>query len=67
MKILNGSRPNGLRQYRYFIYSVFFAAEAWSTLHGKAFYETALYSVALAASIFLGVLQLCGWGARKAE
>jgi len=39
----------------------------WFSLRGKISYEAILYSIALAASLFLAVLTLSGWGTKKPE
>lgn len=57
-----------LARYHYFIYALFFGVQAWFSLHRKiVVYEAILYSVALAASLFLAVMTLSGWGTKKPE
>ena len=56
-----------LDRHQFLFSALFFAAWMWSSLREKAVGEAVLYSIALAASLFLLVLKLSGWGAKKPE
>ncbi len=58
----------GIQQYQYLIYALLLAPQAWFSLHGRiVVYEAVLYCAGLAASLFLTVLTLSGWGAKTPE
>ena len=67
MKTGKWFQPEAVRRFQYPFYALFFASFGWESLHRKAVGETVLYSVALAASVFLGVLQLRGFDVRSGK
>ncbi len=56
-----------VRKFSFFIYAAMFTLNLYFSLSEKKSYETILYCAALVGSLFLGVLELCGWGAKKPE
>ncbi len=56
-----------LNGYQFLFYIAIFTWQVRSSLHEKKVSEAILYSVALAASLFLAVLFLSGWGKKKPE
>ncbi len=55
----------GLQRYYYLFLTLCFATQVWSNLHRHAVGETILYSIALAASLFLTVLPQSIWDGKK--
>lgn len=56
-----------LSGYQFLFYTAIFTWQVWSRLHEKKLNEVILYSAALAASLFLAVLFLSGWGRKNLE
>ena len=54
-----------LQRYYYLFLTLCFATQVWSNLHRHAVGETILYSIALAASLFLTVLPQSIWDGKK--
>jgi len=55
----------GLQRYYYLFLTLCFANLAWVYLHRHAVGETILYSIALAASLFLTVIPHSIWDEKK--
>ena len=57
----------GLERYQFLFTALLLAPWAWFSVREKAVGEAILYCTGLAASLFLTVLTLSGWGAKKTK